>query len=292
MHSKLLSWLSLLGLFAAFTLEAAAQQAPGQIIAARVTGEVTMTITATKQTSKIVPLQRIQEGSVVVTTKGASIVLLFDNGATINLGTDSVLDIDAFTHEPINDPSFAAATATDEPTVSHTKMFLHHGELVGKVAHLKKQQGSSFDINTPVGAAGIRGTTFQIVYRPSGTGQAFFSLTTAEGNVEYASGAVNGQVPAPVSVTDSNQVSLTVTVTVNDQTGAVTVTMPGTGAAVVIPVTLAPAATTAQIQNAALQIAQAVANVVIPLPAPVPDNTPPPPPATETPPATTSGAGN
>ncbi|HWB95236.1 MAG TPA: FecR family protein, partial [Bryobacteraceae bacterium] len=264
MHSKLLSWLSLLGLFAVFSLTAAAQQAPGKIIAARVSGDVTMTVKATQVSSKVAALQLIQEGSIVTTAKGASVVLLFDNGASINLGTDSSLDIQQFTHDPITDPNFVAAKAVDEPSVSHTKLHLSHGELVGKVAHLKKDQGSDYTVTTPVGAAGIRGTTFQIVYTPNGTGQAFFSLTTAEGSVEYASGTVNGQVPPPVTVNNSNQVSLTVTITVNDQTGAISVTLPGTTTAVTIPVTVAPNATTAQIQQSAAQIAQAVANVVIP----------------------------
>ena len=269
MHSKLLSWLSIFGLLAAFTLDAAAQQAPGKIIAARVTGDVTMTIKATQATAPIKALEVIQEGSIVTTKAGASIVLLLANGASVNLGTDSVLDIEQFTMEQSGiDPNFKAATATDEPSVSHTRIRLNHGELVGKVAHLKKDQGSEFTVSTPVGAAGIRGTTFQIVFRPNGTGQAFFSLVTAEGVVELSgTPSVNGTVPPPVNVSDSNQVALTVTVTVNDATGVMTVTMPNGGTTVIVPTT-APASTTAQIQANALQIAQAVANIVIPVQTP------------------------
>ena len=273
MHSKLLSWLCLLGLFAIFTLQASAQQQAGQIKAARVTGEVTATVKATNVTTTVTSNQDLVQGSIIRTAKGASVVLLFSNGATVNLGTESELDIEQFTQDPFS-ARIEPATLTDEPTTSTTKLRLTRGELVGKVAHLKTTQGSSFNISTPVGAAGIRGTTFRIVYRPDGTGKAFFSLTTLEGNVELATGTTT----PPVAVTDNKEVVLAdLTVTVNDQTGQVTVTT-STGVTLTIPtVTDAPVTSTQQIVDGAQQIAQAIANVVITPPAPQPqpqqDNT-------------------
>jgi hypothetical protein len=270
MHSKLLSWLFLVGLFAAFTLEAAAQQQPGKIIAARVNGDVTKTIKATKVVSPIKSSDPLEQGCIVTTAKGASCILIFNNGATVNLGGDSVLDIEQFTQDPFNVPNFKPGSATDEPSVSKTKLTLTHGELVGKVAHLKTDQGSTFTVGTPVGAAGIRGTTFRIVYRPDGTGKAFFSMTTLEGNVVVT--LATGTVTTPVSVTDNKEVVLAdVTVTVNDQTGQVTVTTP-TGTTVVP--TDASATTLQQITGAAQQIAQAVVNTVLAPASPPAPNTP------------------
>jgi hypothetical protein len=124
--------------------------------------------------------------------------------------------------------------------------------LLGKVAHLKQEQGSYFTVQTPVGAAGIRGTTFRIVFRPTGTGQAFaFSLSTVEGNVNFQAGQANGAAqggtpqggptqgqpgtPTPgteanggVPVVTGQEVVVTVSVDVNQQTGQVTVTAPPT----------------------------------------------------------------
>lgn len=262
MHSKLLSWLCLLGLFAVFTFQASAQQQQqpaGHIKAAKVTGEVTATVKATNVTAAVANNQELTQGSIVRTAKGASVVLVFSNGATVNLGTESELDIEQFTQDPFG-ADMSASTITDEPTTSKTSLRLNKGELVGKVAHLKTTQGSSFNIVTPVGAAGIRGTTFRIVYRPDGTGKAFFSLTTLEGNVELATGTAT----TPVAVTDNKEVVLAdVTVTVNDQTGQVTVTT-STGTSVVVPtVTDAPPASTQQVLASVQQIAQAIANVVI-----------------------------
>ena len=300
MHSKLLSWLCLLGFFAVFTLQASAQQPAGWIKAAKVTGEVTATDKATNVTTAVANNQNLAQGAIVRTAKGASVVLVFSNGATVNLGTESELDVEQFTQDPFSG-TMDASTMTDEPTTSTTKLKLTRGELVGKVAHLKTTQGSSFNINTPVGAAGIRGTTFRIVYRPDGTGKAFFSLTTVEGNVELSTAAANGTVTPPVAVTDNKEVVLAdITVTVNDQTGQVTVTT-STGATVVVPtVTDAPATSTQQVLATVQQIAQAVANVVI---TPTPpsggngggDTTPPQDNTTANPPkkndTVTSGAG-
>jgi ferric-dicitrate binding protein FerR (iron transport regulator) len=259
MHSKLLPWLSLLALFAAFTAKAAAQQqVVGKITAARVVGAVSMTVKATGAVSPVANLTPIYQGTTVTTGKGASVVLVFANGATVNLGTDSVLDIDQFTLSPFDETKYDAATAKDEPSDSTTSITLTHGELVGKVAHLKADQ-SKFTVSTPVGSAGIRGTTFRIVYRPDGNGRAFFSMTTLEGNVEVV--LKTGTVTPPIAVTDSKEVVLAdVTVTVNDQTGQVTVS---TGTTTTVVPTTATATTTQQIVAAAQEIAQAVATVVI-----------------------------
>ena len=72
-----------------------------------------------------------------------------------------------------------------EPGTSTTKLNLSKGELVGKVVHLNVDKGSEFTVQTPVGAAGIRGTTFRIIFRPGPDGKAFFSVTTADGRVVF-----------------------------------------------------------------------------------------------------------
>src|SRR5204863_3545758 len=91
------------------------------------------------------------------------------------------------------------AALTNEPTVSRTNLRLEFGEMVGNVKTLNRAAGSAFSVSTPAGAAGIRGTTFRIVYRPTGNGQAFsFQLSTSEGIVLYECTTQVG--PAAVSV--------------------------------------------------------------------------------------------
>lgn len=249
MYNKFFTWLSLCSVFAAFAFSAAAQTpaptAPsaggsrlGDIRASRVVGTVTFTDIATGAVQPLANDQVIHQGTIVKTEADSSVVLLFSNGAAINLAHTSELNIEQFTQDPFAAP-FQPATATEEPSVSVTSIKLNRGELVGNVKKLRTSAGSKFTVGTPVGAAGIRGTTFRIVYRPTGNGLAFnFSLMTIEGDVamELATGTVN----APISVTDNQEVVIN-DVTVNPTTNEITVTT-STGQQVTVP---APTVTTA-----------------------------------------------
>ena len=294
MQNKLLPWLCLVGL--AFSLAwptaaqtptapaanptAAAALAPGNIRATRVVGTVRASNSATGETISVQNNTVLQQGFVVRTLEQSSVVLIFDNGASVNLAQDSELNIEQFLQSPF-EGAYEPAKATDEPGVSVTNIKLMRGELVGNVKKLKQTQGSKFTVGTPVGAAGIRGTTFRIVYRPTGTGNAFnFVLTTVEGNVELAVGTVQ----SPVAVTDNREVVIN-NVTVDPTTNQVTVTT-STGATVSLTtapvVGDAPVTTIQAVAQNANQLSQALVDVVITAPTPPPP--PPPPPAPTTPP--------
>jgi hypothetical protein len=265
MQKSLLIWFFLLGLCVVTTssLFAQATQA-GQIILARVRGGVTVMDKASKVVTNASNSLSIAQGNTVTTGKDGSVVLVFSNGATINLKPDSVLDIEQYLQDPFS-ADIKVADLTDEPTVSNTKLNLTRGELVGNVKHLNKAKNSSFSVQTPVGAAGIRGTTFRIVYRPSGNGTAFFSLTTAEGNVELATGTSKLPVAAANGETAKEVV---IEVQVNEVTGGVTLTTPA-GKVVVVD---APAKSVAAVVQSAVEVAQAVATIVF-APAPTVDPT-------------------
>ncbi len=214
MKTKLLAGLFLLGLFAAFAARQSKPPPPlqdnaGKIQAARVRGDVFVTDNVTKVKIPLQDNMVIHQGSVVSTGKGASVVLIFGNGATVSLGTESLLDIQQFIMDPFSS-NLDMSKVTEEPSRSATKLNLTHGELVGKVAKLHKDQGSSFSVSTPVGAAGIRGTVFRIVYIPDGNGKANFSMTTLEGNVEVSPRRLGHGECAPVSVTDNKEITIDV----------------------------------------------------------------------------------
>lgn len=294
MHKKLLTWLWLFGFAAMLCLDARAQtSAPGQIKAAKVVG----TVTATKDGATIT-LQNgaeLTQGCVVNTAKDSSIVLVFSNGATLNLAQDSSLAIDEFLQDPFAE-EVSVSKLSHEPSVSKTKLNLSRGELVGNVKKLNYEKGSSFNIQTPVGAAGIRGTTFRIVFRPDGTGKAFFSLTTVEGNVVLAAGSVN--LPADTSVPDNQEVSVQIDVTADPVTGTLTLVV-GSTPPVVIPATVT---SLADVTNIIQQVAQATATTTFTAPASATGATttpttgssqsdPPPPPPTPPTVRTTPGDG-
>lgn len=205
---------------------AAVPSAKGHIVAARVQGHVEAVSKVDGKATVLHDGDAVTDQSTIVTSAGASIILVFSNGATVNVAGDSNLDIDQFDQDP-----FAADVKVSdlkaEPGRSVTKLNLTRGELVGKVVHLNVDRGSEFTVQTPVGAAGIRGTTFRIVFRPDPkTGKAFFVVTTADGRVVFT-----GVTSGPVSIPAGKQVVATFNYTAPTTpggTGTVSdVTIPG-----------------------------------------------------------------
>lgn len=296
MHTKFLSWLSLLGVLALFTLESAAQGAAGNVKSAtlepgaragkikamNVQGEVTYRQKGSSvAATKLAEGSEISQGSIVNTAAGGNVVLLFENGASIKLSPESELDIMEFMLDPVPE-KYERKDATAEPSFSNTEIKLVRGELIGNVKKLKRTPAneSKFRVSTPVGAAGIRGTTFKIVYRPDGSGRAGFynfTLTTIEGHVEVVigSGVVN-VAGSKTDVMDNKEVKIEV----NTNSGQLTATT-DTGQKVVIataapaPVVDAPVTTVQQVQAVAKQLVAEIAKVVFtPAPAPAPGTLP------------------
>jgi hypothetical protein len=183
----------------------------GQIKAVRVVGQVLVAHAADKTPVAVQNNDALAQGDVITTAKSASVVLVFSNGSTVNLGQESKLAIDEFLQDPFG-AEVRVGELKEEPSRSRTKLNLTYGELVGSV---KKLRGaSSFLVQTPVGAAGIRGTIFRLVYRPTGTGQAIFTLSTTAGEVIF-----QGTTGAPVAVGENKEV--VVEVKIDDATGAI-----------------------------------------------------------------------
>jgi len=265
--------LLLVGLALALPQRASSQgSAPGQIKAVRVKGEVYSSIKASGAKTALIDDSDISQGAVISTGQNSSVVLVFSNGAMVNLGTDSELDIEQFTQDPFG-TSFSPSTAKAEPTTSSTHLNLIHGELVSKVVKLNAAHGSDFVVKTPVGAAGIRGTIFRIIYRiDTSTGKASFSLVTLEGRVAVtlATGTVGAM---PVEVSANKELKVTADVNI-DSTGNVTVALPS-GTATTAATNISTASSQ-QVAAAAEVIAQAVANVIV-APSPLPAAAPSPP---------------
>jgi hypothetical protein len=273
---SLLSWVLLCGLVSVTAGNALAQstRTPGQIVVAKVRGSVTATSLSAQAAMELTNGTVIGQNTVVTTRADSSVILLLSNGATINLGPESTLSIDEFLQDPFAE-SVAAADLEEEPSTSVTKLSLSRGELVGNVKKIRADQGSSFTVNTPVGAAGIRGTIFRIIFRPSANGQAFFSLSTAEGRVLFEAPVTQQQVNVP----GGQEVVVTFNVEIDPQTAAVTVTEPPS----VISTQAIPAVTQAAIATAAQQIIEATRDAIIRASEP---------PQTESPPQESDGDGS
>lgn len=205
----------------AFSITGWAQTTPGAIKAVRVSGTV-QKVSADGSTTAIAEGQSLIESDTVVTDATASVVLVFMNGSTVRLAGDSRLAIEEFKMDPLAS-DIRVANLQAEPSVSRTRLNLAHGELVGNVKTLNRAGGSSFNVRTPVGAAGIRGTTFRILLRLDPVTQAFaFSLSTQEGVVAF-SGFVPATSTTPATEVEvAAQQEVTATASVNPTTNDVT----------------------------------------------------------------------
>ncbi len=106
------------GVAAMFAVSAQAQgRVVGRIVAAKVHGTVTAVNTADNSKHELKDNDAIAQHYVVTTAENSSVILVFSNGATVNLAADSTLSIDEYLQDPFSS-SYAMATATEEPSTS------------------------------------------------------------------------------------------------------------------------------------------------------------------------------
>jgi hypothetical protein len=167
----------------------------GQIIAARVQGHVTAVSKTNVDGQLLHDGDHVTEDSTVVTAAGASVILVFSNGATLDLAGDTRLKIEEFEQDPFS-TEIKASEMKQEPGTSVTKLYLTKGELVGRVAHLNVDKGSEFTVRDPVGAAGIRGTFFKVIFLIEKHHKARLTLETFEGLIVFT-GLASGPLDIP-----------------------------------------------------------------------------------------------
>lgn len=200
----------------------------GNIHVIKVKGAPTLVDEGDKSTTELKEGVYVKQGHVIKTGKGEQAVLLFSNGTVITIEPNSTFSIDKFLQVPFDSTKVDYAKAKNEPSISQTKVTVSEGSIVGDVAKLNK--GSTFNIGTPVGVAGIRGTTIRITVTKTSTG-ATVSVQLPEGVADFSS--LNGQT---VTLTDGKQV----TFSLNTTTGNLDVSS-------VSPITQAEAAEIAQL---------------------------------------------
>ena len=249
------------------SLNAFAQTQPGQIKAVKIEGEVTKLVNGANV--KVTEGMVLVETDVITTGPTGSVVLVFMNGSSVKLGAKSKLAIDEFKMDPLAE-DIKMADFSDrtkgEPTKSKTALNLAYGEMVGDVKHLNTS--SSYSIKTPAGAAGIRGTIYRIVYTPQSDGKAFFTVSTAEGQV-----VMQGVTAQEIPINAGKEVVVTVDVPPATTPGTTT---PPPAAPVIVTQDI-PADTKTLITTATNTITAAIQNTTFTPtpPAPTPETTKP-----------------
>lgn len=124
----------------------------------------------------------LKQGSVILTGSGSSVDLLFENGAVLQIQQNSEFTVDKFLLDPFSAEGVNYKSLTDEPTTSVTQLKLDWGTVLA--SSKKLQGGSAFEIVTPVGMVGIRGTRF-FVQTEKLKGSPTAMVGVAEGLVEF-----------------------------------------------------------------------------------------------------------
>ena len=101
----------------------------------------------------------LREGDRIHSTAGSKVFLVFSNGSEITLFQNSSLSIVDLEQEPYTSKRVYNELEAD-PSKSQTLLELDYGQLDGHVKKLSNT--SSFNIETPLGTAAIRGTRFSI----------------------------------------------------------------------------------------------------------------------------------
>jgi len=124
----------------------------------------------------------LKQGSKVKTGASASVTLMFDNGAVLEIKPDTEFLIEQFDRKPFDPAGVDYKTMEDEPTQSTTKLRLDTGVILMGVKKLKEY--SEFQIGTQVGITGIRGTSLFVKYDKDRPEEGTIVGVT-EGKVEF-----------------------------------------------------------------------------------------------------------
>jgi hypothetical protein len=111
--------------------------------------------------------------------ENSEVVLLFSNGTLATLGSNTQMRIEKFLQKGFEQSDKKIAELQEEVSSSSLLIDLHMGEMIVDVKRLKKD--SSFEITTPLGVAGIRGTEFSLL-----AGKDSTTLSVLKGLVDFS----------------------------------------------------------------------------------------------------------
>ena len=140
----------------------------------------------------------VTEGQTVEVGKGVN-WYYFSNGTITTLQSETKMKIGVFEQVSFDAGEEKVADLDEEPSESKLELDLEWGSLVVKTKKLDKK--SSFDINSPLGTAGIRGTEFQLSQNPG----AGIQLDVTESTVAFTP---PGGSPMPISQGNGLDVSI------------------------------------------------------------------------------------
>ncbi len=133
----------------------------------------------------------VPEGASVETGPGGSALLLLSNGTVVTVTENAKMKIKSFDQEAFTSNGKSMKDFQEELSPSRVLVDLEVGSLVVQTKKLSKK--SNFEISSPVGTAGIRGTEFKMGFDAT----AGIELDVTESTVAFT--PVGNDRPVPVS---------------------------------------------------------------------------------------------
>ena len=124
--------------------------------------------------------QFLSPGDSLVTGQGSDALLLLTNGATLSVGANTTFELKTFYQEDFNSEQAKVGSLKEEVSSSTVLIDLKAGELVVDVRKLRKK--SNFEITSPLGVAGVRGTSFSL-----SSSADSIKLSVLNGRVDFVS---------------------------------------------------------------------------------------------------------
>lgn len=114
----------------------------------------------------------------LITGPNSKAILLLTNGTTLSAGEKTELKLETFEQNRFDPQGSKVRALQEEASLSNVLLNLKAGDLVVEVKKLKKK--SNFEISTPLGVAGIRGTSFKLLALAEST-----TLSVLTGQVNF-----------------------------------------------------------------------------------------------------------
>ncbi len=155
---------------------------PGQIAVTAITGEVTLTVAGQSRLAKLNDRVRVDER--VATGRKSLGSLTFSNGAVVELGPESEIEVEELLQAPFPYGQ-KPETMKAEPSVSRTQIRLRRGEVRLAVKPLKAAQGSAFVVVLPAGKARVGEGAFFASVRMAAMGLGVCAVELERGVAEF-----------------------------------------------------------------------------------------------------------
>ena len=127
----------------------------------------------------------LTQGDSVSSTALSSARLVFSNGSELTVEENSSITIAELSQEAFSGKKSYEQLQAD-PSKSQALLELNYGKVSGHVKKLRA--GSRFDIETPLGTAAIRGTTFAVeIHYNAERGEFILTVHNKDGNVNIIS---------------------------------------------------------------------------------------------------------